>query len=101
MEYTNYEGQTALITGATSGIGLELAHCFAEDGYDIALVSRNITELKKVGKELQDTYGVQTYEIAADLMQPGAAHELYEKIKHLGLRIDVLVNDAGQGIWGN
>lgn len=101
MEYTNYEGQTALITGATSGIGLELAHCFAEDGYDIVLVSRNLTELKKVGKELQDTYGVQTYEIASDLMLPGAAHELYEKTKQLGLRIDVLVNDAGQGIWGN
>jgi short-subunit dehydrogenase len=101
IEYTNYEGQTALITGATSGIGLELAHCFAEDGYDIVLVSRHIEDLKKIGKELQDTYGVQTYELASDLMLPGGAQELYNRVKEHGLRIDVLVNDAGQGIWGN
>lgn len=101
MEQINFEGQTALITGATSGIGMELAHCFAEDGYDIILVARHIEELKKVGEELQSSYGIQTYEIATDLMEPDAAEKLYHEVIRMGLRVDALVNDAGQGVWGN
>lgn len=98
---TDYTGQTALITGATSGIGLELAHVFAENGYDIILVARNVEELSKVGKELRTAYSVQTYELSKDLMRAGAAEELYQEVKALDIRVDVLVNNAGQGVWGS
>lgn len=100
MENRNHTGQTALITGATSGIGLELAHCFAKDGYNLILVARTQEDLEAVAQELTASYGVKAYGIAADLMQPGVPGELYREIKDEGIQVDVLVNDAGQGVWG-
>ncbi|OYQ37554.1 oxidoreductase [Flavobacterium cyanobacteriorum] len=100
MENKAYKGQIALITGGTSGIGLELARCFAKDGYNIILVARTQEDLETVAQELTAQYGVKAYGIAADLMRQGAAEKLYEEIKLEGLQIDVLVNDAGQGVWG-
>lgn len=100
MKENGHTGETTLITGATSGIGLELARCFAKDGYNIILVARTQEDLEKTAQELIAGYGVKAYGIAADLMKPGSAEKLFQEIKEEGIQIDVLVNDAGQGVWG-
>ncbi|HEX8461138.1 MAG TPA: SDR family oxidoreductase [Segetibacter sp.] len=90
----------ALITGGSSGIGFELAKCFAEDGYNLVLVARTEADLQQRASELSGQYNVQVTTIAKDLFQPSAATELYNEVKSRGITIDVLVNDAGQGQYG-
>jgi short-subunit dehydrogenase len=90
----------ALITGATSGIGYELAKLFARDGYNLIAVARTEEDLQRTKSELSQQYGVQVETIAKDLFQPNAAFELYDEVKGRGLTVDVLVNDAGQGQFG-
>lgn len=90
----------ALITGATQGIGYELARLFAGDGYNIIAVARTEEDLQKLTTEFSQQYGVQVVPIAKDLFQPNAAFELYDEVKGKGLTVDVLVNDAGQGQYG-
>lgn len=94
------EGKTALITGATSGIGLELARNCAKDGYNLILVARDEDELEHVSKTLQSEFGVTVTTMPKDLMEPGAAEELYQDIQSNGTQIDILINDAGQGERG-
>jgi short-subunit dehydrogenase len=89
----------ALITGATSGIGLELAKLFAKNGYDLVIVARDQNELRTSSAELEN-YGIKVTAIAKDLFQPNAAAELYEEVKAQGIEIDVLVNNAGHGLYG-
>lgn len=100
MEKETHYGETALITGATSGIGLQLARCFARDGYNLVLVARTKEDLDNVGQELSRDFGIKTYSFPADLMQNGSAEKLYNDVVAEQIRIDVLVNDAGQGVWG-
>ena len=90
----------ALITGATTGIGYELAKLFAADGYNIIAVARTQEDLDRVAQELTTAHGVQVKVIAKDLFGENAASELYEEVKSTGLTINVLVNDAGQGVYG-
>ena len=90
----------ALITGATQGIGYELAKLFAQDGYNIIAVARTEEDLQQRANEFSQQYGVQVVTIAKDLFQPNAAFELYDEVKEKGLLVDVLVNDAGQGQYG-
>lgn len=90
----------ALITGATSGIGYELARLFAKDNYNLVLVARNESNLTQTASELKEVSDVTIHTISADLFQPDGAKQVYEKTKELGITIDVLVNDAGQGEWG-
>lgn len=92
--------QTALITGGTSGIGRELANCFAQDKYDLILVARDEHELAQTAQEIQQQYGVQVSTIAKDLFRREAPFEVYEEVKAQGRQVDVLVNDAGQGQYG-
>jgi short-subunit dehydrogenase len=92
--------KNALITGATSGIGYALAKLFAKDGYDIIIVARDEQELRNAETELTDTYGINVLSISKDLSEPQAAFELYEEVASLGVQPDVLVNDAGQGLYG-
>ncbi len=89
----------ALITGATSGIGYELAKLFAKDQYNLVLVARNTDELEKTAAELKQS-GVEVITIAKDLFNREAPLEIYEEVKAKNIRIDVLVNDAGQGQYG-
>jgi short-subunit dehydrogenase len=91
--------QTALITGATSGIGYELAKIFASKGYRLILIARSPAELNDTKNKLK-SYGVTIHLLAKDLFLPDAAQEIYADVKELGLKIDVLVNDAGQGVYG-
>lgn len=89
----------ALITGATSGIGYELAKLFAEDGYNLIIVARDENELRTKAEEFSGT-NIDIVTISKDLFQPNAAFELYDEVKNKGLTVDVLVNDAGQGQYG-
>ncbi|UEG54774.1 SDR family oxidoreductase [Mucilaginibacter daejeonensis] len=91
--------QCALITGATSGIGLELAKLFAADGYDLVLVARDQQGLDSTASLLKQT-GIEVTTISKDLFDRQAAFDLYDEVIRKGIRVDVLVNDAGQGLYG-
>jgi len=86
-----------LITGASSGIGLELAHLFAHDGYRLVLVARNRGALRELGDELQSRYSVEVRISPKDLAHPAAPVELYQELQEAGVVLDVLVNNAGFG----
>jgi short-subunit dehydrogenase len=92
-------GKTALVTGATSGIGFELARVFAQEGHDLVLVARDEVELERCARELQGK-GVRVIPLAKDLARADAAEDLYADTSALGLQVDFLVNDAGQGEFG-
>src|SRR5437763_1670521 len=90
----------ALITGATSGIGLELAKLFAKDGYNLLIVARAEDELNATENKLKAVYQTAVISIQKDLFNKEAPFELYDSVKDMGLQIDVLVNNAGQGQYG-
>src|SRR5829696_6596536 len=90
----------ALITGATNGIGYELAKLFASDGYNIIAVARTEEDLQQRAVEFKSQFGIDVVTISKDLFQPNSAFELYDEVKAKGLTVDVLVNDAGQGQFG-
>ena len=91
------EGQRVLVTGASGGIGLELARCFAADGYDLALAARSGEKLKSLAKELGEKFHVAVAALPCDLGRIGAGAELVKALDERGLAIDVLVNNAGYG----
>ena len=84
---------TALITGASSGIGLELARVFAREGYRLVLVARNQKRLDEIAQELRPA---EAQPIAMDLSLPGAPEEIHGNVP----KVDVLVNNAGFGVFG-
>lgn len=90
----------ALITGATSGIGHELAKLFAQDKYNLVIVARDPQELRHTAAELMQQYSIEVLTIAKDLFQRQAPFEVYDEITSKGIQIDALVNDAGQGQYG-
>ena len=92
------EGQTALVTGASGGIGLELARCFAADGYNLALSARSADKLAELATQLAKEFQVAATPLACDLGRIGAGAELVRTLDALGLVIDVLVNNAGFGV---
>ncbi|HEV7346883.1 SDR family oxidoreductase [Telluribacter sp.] len=93
--------KTALITGASSGIGRELARLFAQDGYNLVLVSRGENTLNELATELKSTTDTQKVTVLQkDLSKEKAAQELYNEVKQQGITVDVLVNDAGVGVHG-
>ena len=91
---------TALITGASSGIGLELASIAAQDGHDLVLVARQRERLESVGRGLAEEYGVRVSVLPKDLAHPSAPAELWRGLADRGIAIDVLVNNAGFGVYG-
>jgi uncharacterized protein len=88
----------ALITGASSGIGLELARQAAADGRDLILVARDARALDAAAGELGRSVTVHT--IAEDLSRPGAAQRVFDRVRALGVEVDCLINDAGFGDYG-
>jgi uncharacterized protein len=88
-------GQTALITGASSGIGEALAQRFARAGFNLVLVARSADKLKSLAATLAREQGIKAWVAPADLAQPGAAQQLAAAMKRARRPIDVLVNNAG------
>lgn len=91
---------TALITGATAGIGYELAKCFARDGHELILIARTESRLDAVAHELSDEFDIDVTIIPADLADPEMPEAIYDAVKEDGTYIDYLVNNAGFGING-
>jgi hypothetical protein len=92
--------ELALVTGASSGIGLELARLFARDGTDLVLVARREDRLDALAAELAAAHGVAVHVLPQDLAAPGAAAAILEWLEHRELSVDVLVNNAGFGLNG-
>ena len=90
----------ALITGATSGIGLELALNFARDQINLILISRHIDQLEKVKERILKDYDIEVVVIAKDLTHDGAPLEIYNEVKQKDLNVDYLINNAGFGTFG-
>lgn len=91
---------TALITGASNGIGWELAILFAQQGNDLVLVARNTAKLDELKSSLEHQYGVRVFTIGKDLATTDAGQSVFEETSRMGLRIDYLVNNAGFGDFG-
>jgi|AntRauTorckE6833_2_1112554.scaffolds.fasta_scaffold00848_5 short-subunit dehydrogenase len=92
--------KTALITGATSGIGEQLAHIHAEKGGDLVIVARSSDTLQELKKDLESTHGIQVTVIEKDLSKPEAVAEVYQQVSDAGITVDYLINNAGFGGLG-
>ncbi|MGL4608742.1 MAG: SDR family NAD(P)-dependent oxidoreductase [Trueperaceae bacterium] len=92
--------QTALITGASGGIGLDLAREFAKDGYNLVLVARSKDKLDSIAADFAKQYNINATVIAKDLAKASAPDELYNELKAHNIQIDALVNNAGFATYG-
>lgn len=95
------EQTRALVTGASSGIGYELARLLAEDGKSLVITSRNVTRLQEVQAQIEDDCRVRVCVLPKDLSQPDAPSELLSEIDATSIAIDVLVNNAGFNVHGH
>ncbi|HET9255246.1 MAG TPA: SDR family oxidoreductase [Pseudonocardiaceae bacterium] len=93
-------GRTALITGASAGLGAHFARLFAQDGHGLVLVARRRDKLDRLAAELGAARGVRTTVIAADLTDPKAPQHLHEELTQAGIEVEFLVNNAGFGASG-
>jgi uncharacterized protein len=92
--------QTALITGASTGLGAEFARLFARDKYNLVLVARTGPKLAKLAEKLHQQHGVTVKAIPLDLGLPQASQNLFEETRRTGIHVDILVNNAGYGRSG-
>lgn len=93
-------GNTALVTGASSGIGAELARLHGAKGGDLVLVARREEALNQLKAELEKAHGIQATVIVADLAQPDSAEKIFATTEAAGIQIDILINNAGFGGHG-
>jgi short-subunit dehydrogenase len=91
---------TVLVTGASAGIGVELARVFAREGHDLVLVARREERLRDLAAELGKEHGIEARFLALDLTAEGAAERLVRFVQEEGVRVDWLVNNAGFGGFG-
>jgi len=92
--------KTALITGASFGIGLELARIFAREGHNLVLVARTADKLRQLASELEKAHGTRSLILAADLTDPGASAYVLDQTTRANITVDILVNNAGFGQYG-
>jgi short-subunit dehydrogenase len=92
--------KTAVITGASSGIGFALARVFARHEYDLVLVARNAENLHRAKAKIESEYGIMGHVITADLTKPYAPADIFRNTESAGMQIDVLVNNAGFAEYG-
>jgi short-subunit dehydrogenase len=100
MSEPRAKNEYALITGASSGIGYELAKVFARNGFNLILVARNLGKLEAVAQELTRDHMTECHVISADLSLVSGVEEVHRRVHEKNLTISVLVNDAGVGIYG-
>src|SRR5262245_62384417 len=93
-------GKTALVTGASSGLGLELARLFARDGHDLVVVARRRDHLEALATRLAAEHGVAARIIAEDLADPVAPRRIFEALREWHVEVEFLVNSAGFGTNG-
>lgn len=96
-----WRGGTALVTGASSGIGASFAEQLAKEGCNLILVARRLDKLNEIKDDLVSRHGVTVDVIRQDLSEPDSAENLFRRIGELGLRVDFLINNAGAGLSGN
>jgi short-subunit dehydrogenase len=92
--------RTALITGASSGIGYELSKIFAAEGYDLVIVARSQRKLDQIAAELSEKHTVTVTVLNKDLCNPASPKEIFTELKTRGIAVDILVNNAGFGTYG-
>lgn len=92
--------KTALITGASNGIGYELAKIHAENGHNLIIVARSRNKLDELKRELEEKHNISVLCIGKDLSLPGALKEVYDELKQKSIIIDYLINNAGFGDFG-
>lgn len=97
MEGRENKRKVALITGASSGIGKQLAHIHAARGGDLVVVARSEQKLSELAAELRRAHSCRVTVIAKDLTRPSAAREIYDAVKAAGIEVDYLINNAGFG----
>jgi short-subunit dehydrogenase len=97
----NYQGMTALVTGASAGLGEEFARQLAAQGANLVLVARSEDKLNRLAVALRQQAKVQVTILPADLSSTGAVNDLVTQVKKRGIRIDLLVNNAGLGLFEN
>ena len=98
---TDGHGKTALVTGASSGIGKAFAELLAEKGYALVLTARRRDRLDELAAALRQRHGIATHTIVADLAEPDASSRIVTELQQRGLTIDFLVNNAGYGVPGS
>ena len=96
----NFSGKNVLITGASSGIGLAMAKDFANRGANLILTARSEDKLMQLAKDLSGK-DIRTHVFIEDISLPNSAQKLFNQVNEAGLKVDVLVNNAGYGRWGN
>lgn len=89
------ERPTALITGASAGIGRAFAHVFAQNKYNVILVARSTDKLEEVAREIRQQSAVDVTVMSQDLATAAGAQQLFDRVRTAGLQVDVLVNNAG------
>ena len=97
----SYRGKTALITGATSGIGDAFAQSLAPRRMNLLLVARSEDKLSAMAQALSEQYGIRAEFIPVNLCDVDAAQEVYRRTQALGMTVDLLVNNAGMGTYGS
>ena len=90
----------ALVTGASSGIGYELAKILAREGHDVALVARSADQLEKIATHLREDFGVQALVVPVDLADPDSPNRIFDHLQEAEFQVNVLVNNAGFGTLG-
>lgn len=101
MARMDIAGRTALVTGASSGLGVDFAHELARRGADVVLVARRRERLEEVAAAVREAHGVEATPLALDLGAAEAPAELHERLRTEGVRVDLLVNNAGFGVFGD
>jgi len=90
----------ALVTGASSGIGYELAKLFAKDGKNVVIVARSQDKLEELKREIENKYGTSVRVLVKDLSDPNSPQEIYSELEKDKVNVDVLVNNAGFALFG-
>jgi len=96
----NNNSKTALITGASGGIGYELAKLFARDGYNLVLVARSESKLDQIKADFEKQHGISVRVLVKDLSEPQAPEDIYGELQQDAVQIDMLVNNAGFTVYG-